>query len=149
MAFTVQESVIIDRPLEAVWHYVVEHDEWRHPEVKEVRKLTDGDPGVGTQYEDTIEMMGQEMTVVNEITEFNPPNRMAWEQVSEEGPVRTVEGSYELEPVDGKTRFTLTGTYEATGLTQVISPIIRGQIDSMFERFVEQLKEILGLREVD
>lgn len=40
MGFTVRESTSIDRPREDVWDYVVEHEEWRQPQVVRVRKLT-------------------------------------------------------------------------------------------------------------
>jgi hypothetical protein len=44
MAFRVEESVVIDRPREEVWDYVIEHDEWRRPDVLEVGKVTDTFP---------------------------------------------------------------------------------------------------------
>ena len=144
MSFTVKESILIDRPREDVWAYVVEHDDWRRPDVVEVRKLTEGPPGAGTRYEDTVPMMGREMTVVNEVLRFEPPGYISWTQVSDEGPVQTVEGSYELESVDGKTRFTLSGTYEASGLLRLLTLLIRRQLQNdTFPTFVSQLKEIL------
>ena len=86
MAFKVEASIVIDRPRDDVWDYVVKHDDWRRPDVIEVRKLTDGPPGSGTRYEDTVQMMGREMTVVNEVRRFEPPSYMSWTQVSERAP---------------------------------------------------------------
>jgi uncharacterized protein YndB with AHSA1/START domain len=96
MSFEVQESIVIDRPREAVWNYVIEHDEWRRPEIVEVRKLTEGPHGKGARYEDTAKMMGQEMKVVNEILRFEPPSLLSWTQISEEGPSTTIKGRYEV-----------------------------------------------------
>lgn len=144
MAFKVEASIVIDRPRDDVWDYVVKHDDWRRPDVIEVRKLTDGPPGSGTRYEDTVQMMGREMTVVNEVRRFEPPSYMSWTQVSEEGPVQTVEGSYQLESLDGKTRFTLAGDYQASGLLRLLTPLIRRQLQNdTFPTFLRQLKEIL------
>jgi uncharacterized protein YndB with AHSA1/START domain len=144
MSFEVQESILIDRPREAVWNYVIEHDEWRRPEIVEVRKLTEGPHGKGARYEDTAKMMGQEMKVVNEILRFEPPSLLSWTQISEEGPSTTIEGRYELESLNGQTRFTLYGEYEAKGLLKLLVPLIRRQIQNdMYPRFLGQLKEIL------
>lgn len=144
MAFTVTESIEIDRPREDVWDYVIAHDEWRRPDVVQVRQLTDGPPGVGTRYEDTVRMMGREMTVVNEVNGFDPPGRIAWTQAGQEGPVRTIEGSYELGPSNGGTRFTLRGTYEAGGLMKLLVPLVRGRLQNKtYPTFLRQLKEIL------
>jgi len=144
MALQVEESIIINRPREEVWAYVVEQDEWRRPDVINVEKLSDGPPGVGTQYKDTVEMMGNEMSVVNEIIHFEPPSKLSWTQVSEQGPIETLEGSYLLEALDGKTRFTLMGTYQASGLAKLLTPLMQWQLQNkIFPRFVRQLKEIL------
>jgi hypothetical protein len=144
MAFTVQESIVINRPRPDVWDYVVEHDDWRRPDVVQVRKLTEGSPGVGTQYEDTVQLMGREMTVVNEVTRFEPPAYMAWTQADREGPTYTEEGSYALESVPGGTKFTLSGEYQASGLWRLAVPLIRRRLQNeMFPRFLRQLKETL------
>ena len=144
MGFTVEESVVIDRPREDVWDYVVEHDEWRRPQVVRVRKLTPGPPGSGTRYEDTVQMMGREMRTVNEVLDFEPPSIISWTQVDKGGPAYTVKGSYELEDLDGKTRFTLFGNYEAEGLWRLLVPLIRRQLQNdTYPTFLGQLKDIL------
>lgn len=144
MAFKVEESIVIDRPPEEVWQYVVEHNEWRRPDIVQVRKLTDGPVGSGTRYENTARQMGREMTTVNEVQRFEPPRYISWTQVGRNGPAYTVEGCYQLESLDGKTRFTLVGNYEAPGLWQLMVPFIRRKIENdIFPRFVRQLKDIL------
>jgi uncharacterized protein YndB with AHSA1/START domain len=142
MAFRVEESILIDRPREEVWDYVMAHNDWRRPEVLEVRKLTDGPAGEGARYEDTVQMMGREMTVVNEISQLEPPSYISWSQVGEEGPAYSEKGSYELESVNGKTRFTLAGRYRATGFWRLLVPMIRRRLQNdTFPRYLRQLKE--------
>ena len=148
MAFTVEKSIVIDRPREDVWEYVIEHDEWRKPEVLEVRKLTEGPPEVGTRYEDTSQLMGRELKTVNEVTQFDPPEYISWTQVDKEGPAYTVKGSYELESLSGRTQFTLFGNYEAGGLWRMLAPLIRRRLQTdTFPTFLRQLKEILENKE--
>lgn len=148
MAFRVEESVVIDRPRQEVWDYVIGHDDWRRPDVLEVRKLTDGPPGKGTRYEDTARVMGRELKTVNEVVRFDPPGYISWTQLGEDGPAQTIEGSYELETLGQRTRFTLSGEYEASGLFRLMVPLIRRQLQNdTFPRFLRQLKEILENRE--
>ena len=144
MAFKVRESITINQSREEVWDYVTEHDEWRRPEIVNVRKLTEGPPGESTRYEDTAKMMGREMTIVNEILRFEPPRYLSWTQVDEGGPTKTVKGSYELKSENGGTHFTLYGEYEASGLLKLLVPLIRRQLQkSTYPRFLRQLKETL------
>jgi uncharacterized membrane protein len=144
MAFTVEQSIEIERPRQEVWDYVIEHDEWRRPQILEVRPLSDGPPDVGTRYEDKAQMMGREMKVVNELVRFEPPRLVAWTQVERRGPLYTVEGRYELASVDGGTRFTLSADYEAPGLWRLVAPLIRRQINTkIYPSLLGQLKSIL------
>ena len=144
MSFHEQKSIVIDRPIQAVWDYVLENDEWRRPMVLDVNKLTDGPPKPGTRYEDQVDMMGNKMSIVNEIIEIDPPTYLSWKQVSEEGPMTTILGSYTLEPLNGKTRFTLGAEYELKGLAKLITPIMRWQVrNKIYPNLLEQLKETL------
>lgn len=148
MPFRVEESIMIERPREEVWAYVLEHNDWRSPEVVEVRKLTDGPPGEGTRYEDRVQMMGRELIVINEVRRFDPPRTMSWTQVGEAGPAYTEEGSYELESVDGETRFTLAADYGAVGLWRLLVPLIKRQLQKdLYPRYLRQLKEHLERKE--
>ena len=144
MPFHEQVNILIDRPIQAVWGYVLENDEWRRPYVVEVTKLTDGPIKSGTQYEDKVDMMGTEMTIVNEVVEIDPPHFLSWKQISEEGPMTTILGSYTLESLNGKTRFTLGADYKLKGLAKLLKPLMRFQIrKKIYPNLLNQLKEIL------
>ena len=144
MSFHEEESIVIERPIQDVWDYVLENDEWRRPMILNVTKLSDGPPESGTRYEDKFDMMGKEMAVVNEIVEIDPPRYLSWKQVTEEGPMNTILGTYTLESLDGKTRFTLGADYEMNGLAKLLTPIMRWQVRSrIYPNILAQLKEIL------
>lgn len=92
---------------------------WRAPWVVSVRKLTHGPLAVGTRYETVYRFFGRRQVVMVEISEFDGPRRMAWRQV-DEPTIAFNDGSYDLEPVDGGTRFTVTGTFQSRGWRRLI-----------------------------
>jgi uncharacterized protein YndB with AHSA1/START domain len=147
MAITVEQSINIDRPIEEVWDYLLNHNEWRRPYVLGVRKITESGHGVGARYEDRFKAMGLEGTVVNELTEFEPPRRMSWTQPDKKGPVYVVTGSYTLESLDGRTRFTLTNRYEMPGLWRLLTPLLRRQTErEIYPTLLRQLKQAIEAR---
>lgn len=145
MPFTVEQSIEIDAPIQEVWDYVVEHDEWRQPLVVEVRKLNGGPHGVGSRYEDRFRVAGMSGAVVNELTHFDPPTRMSWIQPEKKPPVYVVEGSYLLEELgEGRTRFTLRNAYQPRGPFRLLAPLIRRKTErDHYPMLLGQLKDKL------
>ena len=58
MSFLMEESIEIERPIDQVFDWMQEHDEWRLPYVRSVRPLTDGPMRVGSRYENRIKAGG-------------------------------------------------------------------------------------------
>jgi uncharacterized protein YndB with AHSA1/START domain len=144
MSFTVRESIVIDSPREDVWEYVANQDEWRRPTVLAVRKLTEGPPKVGTRYEDTVKLMGRDMTIVNELLSYDPPRSMSWKQVEETGPAYAIKGRYDLDALNGKTQFTLSTEYGTPGLGRLVAPFIRRRLaNHVYPTLLSQLKDAL------
>lgn len=119
----------LDAPVEDVWDFVATHDSWREPFVKDVEPLDEGDLEVGTRYQNVASLGPFSFRLVNEIIRLEPPHHMAWTDVSQKGPIRTVEGSYDLEPADGGTKFTLSLHGETRGIPSAIAQL-------MTERFI-------------
>jgi uncharacterized protein YndB with AHSA1/START domain len=117
-------TTVLRHPPELVWAFLTDETNdasWRAPWVIAVRKLTAGPLAVGTRHETVYRFFGQLQAVVVEITELDPPGRMAWRQ----DPTDTVAfnaGAYDLEPVDGGTRFTVTGSFQSRGWRRLIDP---------------------------
>jgi uncharacterized protein YndB with AHSA1/START domain len=105
-------TVELDAAPDEVWAFLTSEANdanWRGPWVESVRKLTDGPLRVGTRYETLYRFFGQPQRVIVEVTELDPPRRMAWRQVDDPR-VDVNDGSYDLEPIEGgRTRFTVTG----------------------------------------
>lgn len=146
MAITIEQHIVIDRPVEAVWDYLVNHDEWRKPIVKSVRKISDRPHGEGARYQNKVSM-GREMTIINRITAFDPPHKMTWIQENPTAPVYTAEGHYLLEPVEeGRTRFTLKLTSQPVGLWRVLAPVFklmfaRGVAPSLVKKLKQNMEQ--------
>jgi len=112
--FEVRITTRLDVTPQAAWEYLTSHDEWRLPFVPSVTKLTGGDIDIGSRFENKIRGGGRTWTVINEMTRVEPPRRLTWTQVNQDGPTATIEGNYLLEPADGGTEFTLHTVLETT-----------------------------------
>ena len=127
MAFTQTASILIDRPQADVWEYLNDHSrdiEWRPVKV---RPVGTGPVGPGTRFEGEVLIGGRKYPYVNELTEYQPPSRMAWKAVSTTGWWRGQEGSYALMPEGGGTRLTYQLTYVPINLPgRVTAKLVSG-----------------------
>jgi uncharacterized protein YndB with AHSA1/START domain len=108
---------VLDQSPERVWEFIASDENdvnWRAPWLRSVRRLSVGALGPGARYESAYRFFGRDETVVVELTEVDPPRRMAWRQVSQ-GSLAVNDGRYELEPIHGGTRFRVTGTIASPG----------------------------------
>src|SRR5690348_7380229 len=108
-AMNVQTSIVIDRPIEKVWAYLDDHShelEWRSPSLKRLDQVSQGPTGVGTRYEGVIGLGPGRYPYVNELTRYEPPNRVSWKAISSSGWVIGSSGSYVLARENGHTRLT-------------------------------------------
>lgn len=125
-------STVLEATPEEVWDFVTTEDNdanWRGPWLRSVRQITDGPFGVGTRYESLYRFFGRDEAVVVELTEVEAPHRLAWRQVSA-GSLAVNDGRYDLEAVDGGTRFTVTGT--------IASPGVRRLFDAPFAAYLNR-----------
>jgi Polyketide cyclase / dehydrase and lipid transport len=132
MATTWGTSTELDDAPTRVWDFIVSETNdmsWRAPWLRAVRRLSSGPVGVGTQYESDYRFFGRDETVIVELTELDPPKRMAWRQVGR-GSLAINDGSYDLEPFNTGTRFTVTGT--------IASPGVRRLFDGPFCRYLNR-----------
>jgi uncharacterized protein YndB with AHSA1/START domain len=122
MAATWGTSTLLDAPIDVVWDFLTSDTNdanWRGPWLRSVRQLTPGPFAVGTQYESRYRFFGRDETVVTELIEIVPGQRLAWCQVGD-GSLAVNDGRYDLEAVDGRTRFTVSGTIEGHGVRRII-----------------------------
>jgi hypothetical protein len=90
--------------------------------VLEIAKTTDGPPGVGTVYASTVKDAGIKTKREFKLTEFEPPTRIRWAEVSKNA-VTAAEGGYDLAREGDGTRVTLYNVLEGHGLGKLIAPL--------------------------
>ena len=125
MAGEFEVTTVIERPIEAVFAFLAdgENDKRFSSRVLEIAKETDGPPGVGTVYASTVKDGGVKTQRRFELTEFSPPSRIRWRELSKQ-PVVVPVGGYDLEPAgDGSTRVRLFNELEGRGFGKVIAPL--------------------------
>ena len=123
MAGRFEATVVIDRPIDEVFAFLAdgENDPKFSPRVLEIAKTTDGPTGVGTVYASTVKDAGMKTKREFKLTEFEPPTRIRWAEVSK-NLITASEGGYDLAPEGSGTRLTIHNVLEGHGLGKLIAP---------------------------
>jgi uncharacterized protein YndB with AHSA1/START domain len=124
MAGRFEATVVIDRPIEEVFAFLAdgENDPKFSPRVLEMTKTTDAPPGVGTVYASTVKDAGMKTKREFRLTEFEPPTRIRWTEVSR-NLVTAPEGGYDLTREGSGTRVTIYNVLEGHGAGKLIAPL--------------------------
>jgi uncharacterized protein YndB with AHSA1/START domain len=141
MAGSYDVTTVVDRPIEDVFAFLADgaNDPKFSPRVLEIRKTTDGPTGVGTVYASTVKDAGVKTKREFEITEFDPPRRIRWKELSK-NMVTVPEGGYDLAPEGDGTRVTLSNTFEGRGLGKLIAPLALRGARSSADQFGHAIK---------
>lgn len=120
-------TIEINCPCEVVYAYVTDparFAEWQSDVVRV--EIEDGVAGVGTRFTTVRRIGGTERSMVQQISEYEPPRR--WASVAVGGPVRPSAG-IDVAPVGGGTasRVTFTLGFQARGLGLALQPLVRRQ----------------------
>jgi uncharacterized protein YndB with AHSA1/START domain len=134
---------VIDRPIDEVFAFLAdgENDTKFSARVLEIRKTTDGPPGVGTVYASTVKDGGVKFKREFRLTEFDAPTKIRWAEVST-GPVITPEGGYDLQPAgDGKTSVSFYNVLEPhTGVGKLITGFALRSAQKGADDFAQSIK---------
>jgi uncharacterized membrane protein len=138
------ESVDINRSPEEVFAYLDQldrHGEWQEA-IIEVKVETDGPTRVGSRATDTRKVPGGPRGFTYEVTEHDPPRRVAFRGLN--GPVRPV-GTVVVEPLgDGSSsRLTLEFDLQGHGLGKLVAPFARMDARRTIPKDHQRLKERL------
>jgi uncharacterized protein YndB with AHSA1/START domain len=135
-------SVTIHRPPEDVFAYVVDLDTWPlwRTGLYDVHQTTEGALGAGSVISLSGHMMGRDVEMDLEITEYEA-NRLVGIK-SATGPV-SIHGTFLFEPENGGTRLTLDATAEAGGFFRMAEGMIVRQATRMWEEDMATLKGLL------
>jgi uncharacterized membrane protein len=141
---TIVHSVEIARRPEEVFAYLDDldrHGEWQS-EIVSSKRETDGPTRVGTRATDVRRVPGRTQSVTYEITEHDPPRKVAFRGVN--GPIRPV-GTVTVEPVgEGSSKVTIELDLQGNGLVGTLfAPLARSQARKQLPEDQRRLKERL------
>jgi uncharacterized protein YndB with AHSA1/START domain len=124
MAGRFDATVVIDRPIEEVFAFLADggNDRKFSARILDIARTTDGPPGVGTVYASTVKDAGVKTKREFELTEFDPPTRIRWREISK-NLVTAPEGGYDLAPAGDGTRVTIFNVLEGHGIGKLIAPL--------------------------
>jgi uncharacterized protein YndB with AHSA1/START domain len=117
-----EKSTIVRRPSHEVFAFVADQTNaprWQSG-IVEVRRLTDGPPGVGSRHTFTRSLMGRRMTGENEYVAFEPGERVEFRTTS--GP--RLLASYAVTAIPEGTRLTATMDVDFSGIMSVAEPLV-------------------------
>ena len=142
MAGSWEGTTVVDRPIEEVFRFLAdgENDPKFSPRVQQIRKTTEGPPGVGTVYASTVKDAGMTTQREFEITEFVVPSRIRWTERSK-NLVTVPAGGYDLAPdPSGGTRLTMHNELEGHGAGKVLEPVAVWSARKGADKFLASVK---------
>ena len=139
----IETTVEIDRPVEEVFEFVSDQTktpQWQ-ADLHEVRRLTDGPIGVGTEHEFVRVFAGREIVSRNRFVEFEPGRYVAFE--IPEGWI-TGRASYLAEPSpSGGTLLTSRMQFKVRRPGSLLEPVLKRFLARDSTRDEARLKELL------
>ncbi|MEV6651981.1 SRPBCC family protein [Streptomyces sp. NPDC051219] len=128
MSSRFEATVEINRPIGEVFAFLAdgENDPKFSPRVLEIAKTTDGPTTVGTVYASTVKDAGMKTRREFRISEFEPPRRIRWTEISK-NLVTAREGGYDLDSTgEGTTRLRIFNVLEGHGVGKLIAGLALG-----------------------
>jgi carbon monoxide dehydrogenase subunit G len=137
-----QHTITIERPVDEVWDFVIDarNDPVWMNQVVEVGRGGDRPVEVGLEVEEIVSFLGKRMSVTLVVTEHEPCRRSSIEITRSPVPGR---GTYELAPVNGGTRFTMTAETDAHGFFRLAEPVFKRIAQRDMSANCERLKDLL------
>lgn len=139
----VEESIVINRPIEEVFAFVANfenHPKWES-NFQKVKLLASIPTGVGTTYQCELKLPGQTAMSKFEITEYEVNKKIAFEAEAA-GPAKP-NGSFLFEAVPGGTKTTLLPRPEFRGIFKLLEPMMAGYVRKQNQEHLIKLKQIL------
>ena len=136
-----EQTIVIDRPVGEVFAFVTDQrntPQWQAGLV-EVRRLTDGPPGVGTRHVFVRNFLGRRMEGTNEYVAYEQDRLVTFRTIS--GP--PLEASYFFEPAGTGTRLTSRVVLQGSGLFGLIEPVVAAGLRREMKAAFPALKVLL------
>ena len=136
----VEKSVIIKKPVEEVFAYSQDLDNYHKWAGMSVQMLEGSDNVVGSRFLSVHKFLGKEMKMTMEITAFK--KNELWAAKSIEGPVQ-VEGTMTYAKVPEGTKITMVGEGETKGFFKLAEGAVASSMEKSYEESLNRLKSIL------
>jgi uncharacterized membrane protein len=143
MAGSIESTVVIERPVDEVFSYVLDLAEngpsWA-PDLESVTQTSDGPVGAGTSFEQVQTVMGKRRNSSLQFTAVETNNSI--EAAANVGPLAPT-ARVTFEEADGGTRLTIRGDANPKGVFKLLSPVMAKQGQRMWDARLAQLKSVL------
>jgi uncharacterized membrane protein len=137
----VEKTGVVDRPLEEVFAFIGDQQNaprWQAGLV-EVKRVTEGPPGIGTKHTLVRNFMGRRLEASNEYVAYEPGKLITFKSTS--GPV-AFEASYLFQSVAGGTEVTSRIEMDAKGLVSLAEPLIARSLRREMDAALIALKDL-------
>ena len=138
----VEQSVVINRPVEEVFEFVTNYENhplWRS-ETVEAMQTSSGPTAVGSMGVEVIQVLGRRFEGTAVITEYEPNRVLSARAVSAPFPI---EGSHIVESVEDGTRYTFVAEAEPGNFLGIAEPILVRMAERQIETNLSNLKDLL------
>ena len=142
---TVSGSIVIRRPVEAVFAFVTDarnNPLWQASSgLKETRQMPESPVGVGTRIMEVWQFMGIKTESITEVTEYEPNRKYTRRLLSGSSPIE--EGTMLFEPVAEGTHWTFTALVQAGGVFAIAEPLLVSNLTRAMEPTLAEAKALL------
>jgi uncharacterized membrane protein len=141
----VDASAVIHRPIAEVFAYVTDlntHAQWQAGLI-EAKQTSAGPTQVGATYKYTMQLAGQKLETVGQVTEFEPNSKYAFKSTS--GPI-PLKGEFTFESAEGGTHVRMSAEGEPGGFFKLAEPLLNNATRQQIETSLANLKKLLEAR---
>ena len=142
MAISVNDSVVIARPVPDVFAFVADHENlpaWTVG-VKTSQRLTAGPPANGTKYRVVGKLLGRSIESSYQITAFEPDRGFEATMTS---PMFGFSERYRFDPDGEATRVSMSAAVEPRGVFRLLTPIMTAGVRRQVKADHRRLKIVL------
>ncbi|MFQ5948544.1 MAG: SRPBCC family protein, partial [Acidimicrobiia bacterium] len=140
MAAKVESTVVIARPVEEVFGFVLDAEanmpRW-NAAVESVAKTSEGPIGTGSTFQMRGQMMGRRLAMTARLTTVEPNRQIEMEAAGR--PIAPRAGFW-FEQEDGGTRVTFRGDPNPVGVLKLLSPLVARQAQRLWDGNLARLK---------
>jgi len=139
----IDSSTQISRPRDEVFDFITNVDnlpKWQSGVVQS-KRLSDGAVRVGFQYEEIVKVGPWRLNAVCTVTDVKANERFAFVAKSR-GPL-DYDGRFDLQPVSGGTRLTISGVARLKGIWRLMQPVLAGDLQKETRTELATIKLLL------